>query len=84
MTLIESGTGIHFETDLLNRAEKELAAFARAVSEMFGPEHVHQSVEDWIEELELMDWPQSNSVPDWRHVTVAAAARLASRAKSSC
>jgi hypothetical protein len=84
MLLLETGTGIQFETDLLNLAERELAAFARAVSETFGPEHVRQSVEDWIEELELMDWPQARPVPDWRHVTVAAAARLASRVKMRC
>ena len=84
VTIIEPETGIRFEADLLNSAEKELAAFARAVCEMLGPDHVRQSVQDWIEELELLDWPQDKHAPNWRHVTVAAASRLASRTKRRC
>ena len=81
MTIMEPQIDNCLEANLLNLAEKELAAFARAVCEMFGPEHVRQSVQDWIEELELSDWPQDKPVPDWRSVTVAAASRLASRTK---
>lgn len=44
-------------TGLVTMAEKDLAAFARAVSELFGSEHAQQSDEDWIEELERMDTP---------------------------
>ena len=84
MTIIEPETGIRFEADLLNSAEKELAAFARAVCEMLGPDHGRRSVQDWIEELELLDWPQDKHAPNWRHVTVAAASRLASRTKRHC
>lgn len=79
MSQLETETGIQRETELLNLAEKHLAAFARAVSEMFGPAHVRQSVDDWIEELELAEWSQDKRLPDWRRVTVAAAARLAVR-----
>jgi len=81
VTIIEPAVGVRIEADLLSLAEKELAAFARAVCEMFGPEHVRQSVQDWIEELELSDWPRDKHAPNWRHVTVAAASRLASRTK---
>ena len=81
MTIIEPAVDVRIEADLLSLAQKELAAFARAFCEMFGPEHVRQSVQDWIEELEASDWPQDNRVLDWRSVTVAAASRLASRTK---
>jgi hypothetical protein len=63
----------------LSDAEKELAAFARTVQELFGSGQVRQSIEDWIEELESMDWRCAESVPDWRGITIGAAARLASR-----
>ena len=81
MTIIKPAAGVRIEADLLNLAEKELAAFAGAVCEMLGPEHVRQSVQDWIEELELSDWPRDKHVRNWRHVTVAEASRLASRTK---
>ena len=58
------------------QAEKELSAFIRAVDELFGPEQARQSALDWIEELELMDWPSGESIPDWRRATVVASARL--------
>lgn len=63
----------------LSDAEKELRAFARAVQELFGSGQIRQSIEDWIEELESMDWRCAESVPDWRGITIAAAVRLASR-----
>lgn len=63
----------------LSDAEKELAAFARAVRELFGSGQVRQSIEDWIEELESMDWWCAESVTDWRGITIASAVRLASR-----
>jgi hypothetical protein len=72
---------IQSAADILNLAEKELTAYARAVSELFGAEHARQAVEDWIEELELTEWSQGNTGHVWRHVTVAAAVRLANRTK---
>jgi len=57
-------------------AEKELSAFIRAVEMLFGAEHAHQSALKWIEELERMDWPSGESIPDWRRATVGASARL--------
>src|SRR5579863_7739270 len=57
-------------------AEKELSAFIRAVDKFFGVEQACQSALDWIEELEHMDWPSGESIPDWRRVTVGASARL--------
>ena len=58
-------------------AEKELAAFVSAVHKLFGAEQARKSALDWIEELELMDWPSGESIPDWRQATVVASARLA-------
>lgn len=64
-------------------AEKELAAFVVAVSELFGTEQSLQAAEDWMEELELMDWPTGETIPDFRQVTIAAAARLSRRVCAS-
>ena len=65
--------------DQINMAERELSAFIRAVTELFGPEQAGLSTEDWLDESELMDGPPRASSRDWRAVTVAASARLASR-----
>ena len=65
--------------DLLAEGERELAAFARAVTEMFGSEQAGQSVEDWLEELQETDRPIGERPINWRDLTVFAAARLASR-----
>lgn len=64
----------HVET-----AEKELAAFVAAVSELLGPEQSLQAAEDWIEELELLEWPTGSARPDFRQATIAAASRLSQR-----
>ena len=69
---------IQFSAGLLPMAQRHLAAFAQAVNGLYGPEQARQSAEDWLEELELMDWPEGKA-PDWRRITVAAAARLADR-----
>jgi hypothetical protein len=67
--------------DLLPEGERELAAFARAVTEMFGSEQAWQSVEDWLEELQETDRPIGERPINWRGLTVFAAARLASRSR---
>jgi hypothetical protein len=64
---------------LLARAQREVGAFARAVSKRFGSAHAGQSIEDWVEEFESIDWPAGSTIPDWRRITIVAAARLASR-----
>ena len=75
----EAGDCLEFSDCLLPRAERELGAFTGAVNKLFGSAHVGQSIEDWVEEFEAMDWPAGEAIPDWRRVTIAAAARLASR-----
>ena len=68
---------------LLGGAEKELAAYVRAVEELYGPDEARQSVEDWIAEMKWMDWPGEDASPDWRCLTIAAAKRLAGRLRES-
>ena len=60
-------------------AERELGAFIRAVTELFGPEQALLAAEDWIAELELMDALPGPTRRDWGLVTIAAAAQLARR-----
>ena len=61
---------------LFTSAMKELAAFFIAVKNLFGAEQASQSAIHWIEELESMDWPSDEPMPNWRQVTLAASARL--------
>ena len=65
--------------DETHMAERELSAFIGAVTELFGPEQARISTEDWLEESELMDSPPRSRSRDWRAVTIATSARLASR-----
>ena len=67
----------------INMAERELSAFIRAVTELFGPEQAMLSTADWLDESERMDRPHPASSRDWRAVTVAASARLANRGISA-
>jgi len=60
-------------------AERELSAFIGAVTQLFGPEEAKLSVEDWLDEAELIDSPPGSTGRDWRAVSVAASARLAKR-----
>jgi len=68
-------------------AERELAAFYRAISATYGPEEAMQATYDWIEELERPYREESKSAPrhvagpapNWRNVTISAARRFASR-----
>ena len=70
---------VELTAELLPGAERELAAFALAVEELFGGAQARQSIEDWMAELELMDWQKRDVVLVWRQVTVASAIRLARR-----
>ena len=60
-------------------AERELGAFIRAVTELFGPEEARFAADAWIDELELMDALPGPTRRDWGEVTVAASAQLARR-----
>lgn len=60
-------------------AERELCAFIRVVTQLFGPEEAKISAENWLDESELMDSPPLSTSRNWRAVTIAASARLANR-----
>lgn len=60
-------------------AERELSAFIHSVTNLLGPEPTKYLTEIWMDEVAALDiMPEPTSL-DWRLVTVAAAARLASR-----
>ena len=63
-------------------AERELSSFIAAVTELYGPGEAKVSADEWLDESELMDSPPRSEARDWRAVTIAAAARLASRLKN--
>ena len=63
----------------IKMAKRELSAFIRAVTKVFGPEQARHSTEDWLAEAELLDRPARATLRDWRAVAVAASARLANR-----
>jgi hypothetical protein len=65
--------------ELMTTAETELAAFYEAVFRRYGLKEARRAAQDWIEELETMHWPADRAVPNWRHVTIAAADCLAFR-----
>lgn len=60
-------------------AERELYSFIGAVTELYGPKEGMLSANDWLDESEAMDSPPRSQVRNWRAVTIAASARLASR-----
>lgn len=64
--------------DLMIMAERELAAFLSAVTELYGAEQAEMAAEVWLDELEMIDILPGPASRDWRKVTVAALARLAS------
>jgi hypothetical protein len=65
--------------ELMTTAETELTAFYEAVFRRYGLKEARKSAQDWIEELETMDWPADWALPSWRLVTIVAADCLASR-----
>jgi|GEM_PF-5768039 hypothetical protein len=71
--------GYALTANLETSAHAELAAFVGAVSLLFGEEEARRSAEDWIGQLEWMDWPAEKPATDLRQLTIAAAASLASR-----
>jgi hypothetical protein len=68
---------------LMTMAERELGSFISAVTELFGSEQAMLAVEDWLDELELMETLSGLNVRNWRSITIAASARLAIRVRTS-
>jgi hypothetical protein len=65
--------------EFMTTAETELVAFYEAVFKRYGLKEARKAAQDWIEELETMDWPADSALPNWRHVTIAAADHVALR-----
>jgi hypothetical protein len=65
--------------DEMHLAERELAAFIGAVTELFGPAQARRAAHDWLDESDLPDSPPRSTSRDWRAVTVAASARPVNR-----
>jgi hypothetical protein len=65
--------------ELMVTAETEFAAFYEAVFRRYGLKEAKKSAQDWIEELETMDWPADSALQNWHQVTIAAADCLAFR-----
>jgi hypothetical protein len=64
--------------DLMTMAERELAAFFRAVTELFGSEQAEHSAEDWLHELETVNGLPA-SIREGQLITARVATRLANR-----
>src|SRR5215475_916604 len=68
----------HICAQLLSTAQRELAAFFRAVTEMFGSEQAELSAEEWLHEVEA-----SRTLPastrEWRGISAKVITRLADR-----
>lgn len=62
---------------LLAEAERQLAAFHRAVLSLHGPEEARNAAEDWLRELEKTD--AANEPIVWRRIAQAATGCLATR-----
>jgi len=67
------------DADLLVIAERELGAFIRAVTELFGPHQAKLAAETWVSTLELMNALPGPTRRDWGSVTIAASAQFANR-----
>jgi hypothetical protein len=67
----------------VDAAARELCAFVRAVSELFGAEEARIATEDWLDELEVIDCASELNPRDLRKVTIAAAGRLSKRLPSA-
>jgi hypothetical protein len=69
-------------TDFVTAAERELSAFFRAVTELFGTEQAELSAEDWLHEFTAMDGVPA-STRRLRQITAKASTRLAHRVNAS-
>jgi len=68
-------------SDSMTMAERELAAFFGAVTELFGSEEARLAAEHWLHELLTVNG-LPGSTREWRQITIEVSARLASRVNS--
>jgi hypothetical protein len=62
--------------ELIRMAEKELAAFFTAVTDLFGSEQAELSAKEWLRELLAINYLPA-STRELRQLTIKASARLA-------
>ncbi len=74
----ESSSDLIYE-DQTHLAERELSSFVSAVTKLYGSQQARLSAQDWLDESELIDNQLLSTERNWRAVTIAASARLASR-----
>jgi hypothetical protein len=68
--------------DVMTAAERELSAFFRAVTDLFGSEQAELSAADWLQEvIEIDNLPASTR--EWQWITAKVLTRLASRVNAS-
>lgn len=60
-------------------AERELTAFISFATNLLGSEPTKFLTDIWLDELACMETMPGPTSPDWRVVTIAATARLATR-----
>lgn len=68
--------------EFMTMAERELAAFFSAVTELFGSEQAEHSADDWLHELIEIDGLPA-STREWRLITARVSTRLANRVNAS-
>ena len=64
--------------DLMAMAERELAAFFNATTQLFGSGEAELSAKDWLQELIVVEGLPA-STREWRLITAKASTRLATR-----
>ncbi len=68
-------------SELLEMAQRELAAFYAAVKTLSGKDAAERAAREWIEQVQARDaLPTSTS--GWRRITIAAAQRMAQRVEA--
>jgi len=65
--------------ELVSLGERELAAFIRTVTELFGADQAHVAAEDWLESVALLDCASPRPSHSWRLVTIAATTQFLER-----
>jgi hypothetical protein len=68
--------------DLMMMAERELSAFFKAVTQLFGSEQAELSAEDWLQELIGIDGLPA-SAREWRLITAKVSTRLPTEVNAS-
>jgi hypothetical protein len=65
--------------DQTHLAERELSSFISAVTKLYGSKQARLSAQDWLDESAVVGTSPASTERNWRAVTIAASARLASR-----